>query len=79
MKMAELEILEPNVLLTHAHSDHADYVSFLHEKIPVYMRDIFHLILQAVEERSNRQIERDSILQRPHDKKDEPIKRKINT
>ena len=25
------------VLLTHAHVDHADYISFLHEDIPVYM------------------------------------------
>jgi ribonuclease J len=42
MKMAEREILEPEVdavLLTHAHSDHADYISFLHEKIPIYMGD----------------------------------------
>ena len=25
------------VLLTHAHADHANYISFLHEKISVYM------------------------------------------
>jgi len=24
------------VLLTHAHADHADYISFLHEDIPIY-------------------------------------------
>jgi len=33
MKMAERHILEPDidaVLLTHAYSDHADYISFLH-------------------------------------------------
>ena len=53
MKMAEREIVEPEVdavLLSHAHSDHADYISFLHEKIPIYMGETCHLILQAIEE-----------------------------
>ena len=84
MKMAEREILEPDVdavLLTHAHSDHADYISFLHENIPIYMGDTCHLILQAIEERSSRQIEREvlSYRERPYNKKAEPIKRRINT
>lgn len=84
MKMAERKILEPNVdavLLTHAHSDHADYISFVHEEIPIYMGETCHLILQAIEERSNRVIEREilSYKERPYNKKDEPIKRKINT
>jgi len=83
MKMAEREILEPDidaVLLSHAHahSDHANYISFLHEKIPIYMGETCHLILQTIEERSNRQIEREvlSYKQRPYNKKHEPIKRK---
>jgi len=82
MKMAEREILEPEpdtdaVLLTHAHSDHADYISFLHEKIPIYMGDTCNLILQAIEERSNRQIEREilSYKERPYNKKDDTVKR----
>jgi ribonuclease J len=84
MKMAEYEILEPNVdavLLSHAHSDHADYISFLHEKIPIYMGETCHLILQAIEGRSNRQIEREilSYRERPNNRKCEPIKRKIRT
>ncbi len=84
MKMAERKLVEPNVdavLLTHAHSDHADYISFLHEEIPIYMGETCHLILQAIEERSNRVIEREilSYKERPYNKKDEPIKRKINT
>ncbi len=45
------------------------------------MGETCHLILQAIEERSNRQIEREilSYRERPYNKKDEPIKRKINT
>jgi ribonuclease J len=79
--MAGREILEPDVdavLLSHAHSDHADYISFLHETIPIYMGETCHLILQAIEERSNRQIEREvlSCRKRPYNKKDEPIKTK---
>lgn len=82
--MADREILEPDVdalLLSHAHSDHVDYILFLHEKIPIYMGETCHLILQAIEERSNRQIEREilSYRERPYNKKAQPIKRKINT
>src|SRR5918996_4106072 len=84
MKMADREIMEPEVdavLLSHAHSDHADYISFLHENIPIYMGETCHLILQAIEERSNRQIEREvlSYRERSYNKKDDPVKRTINT
>jgi ribonuclease J len=84
MTMAGRKVSEPTVdavLLSHAHSDHADYVSFLHEKIPIYMGETCHLILQALEERSNREIEREilSFKKRPYNRKDEPIKRHINT
>jgi ribonuclease J len=84
MKMAQRQIVEPNidaVLLSHAHSDHADYISFLHEKIPIYMGNTCHLILQAIEERSNRQLEKEILTykKRPYNKKDDHIKRKINT
>lgn len=84
MKMAGRKIVEPNVdavLLTHAHSDHADYISFLHEDIPVYMGETCHLILQALEERLNREIEREilSYKPRPYNRKDSPIPREINT
>ena len=39
MKMAGRQLSELDldaVLLSHAHSDHADYISFLHENIPLY-------------------------------------------
>ncbi len=69
------------VLLTHGHADHADYISFLHEDIPIYMGDTCHLILQALEERSSRTLEKEvlSFRTRPYNRKEEPIKRKVNT
>jgi len=69
------------VLLSHAHSDHADYISFLHEDIPIYMGKACDLILRALEERSPRTIEREilSYKPRPYNKKEEPIRRKIKT
>jgi len=47
------------VLLTHAHADHADYISFLHQDIPIYMGETCHLILKALEERSSRTLEKE--------------------
>jgi len=68
------------VLLSHAHSDHADYISFLHEDIPIYMGSACHLILRALEERGSRTIEREILnyKPRPYNIKDKPIPRKIN-
>jgi len=68
------------VLLTHAHSDHADYISFLHEDIPIYMGSACHLILRALAERTQRTLEREILdfKPRPYSVKDVPIKRKIN-
>ncbi|MEX0657471.1 MAG: MBL fold metallo-hydrolase [Nitrosopumilaceae archaeon] len=84
MKMAGRKIVEPDidaVLLTHAHSDHADYISFLHEDIPIYMGETCLTILKALQERDDRDIEKEILdfKPRPSNKKDEPIERKINT
>lgn len=67
------------VLLSHAHSDHADYISFLHEDIPIYMGSACHLILKALAERSTRTIEREILdyKPRPYNTKDKPVQRKI--
>ena len=69
------------VLLTHAHADHADYISFLHENIPIYMGDTCHLILKALEERSSRTLEKEvlSFRTRPYNRKDPLIERTVNT
>jgi len=83
MTMAGRKPEKPNidaVLLTHAHADHADYISFLHEDIPVYMGSTCHLILKALEERSSRAIEKEILnyKPRPYNIKDKPIPRKIH-
>jgi len=84
MKMAGRKIYPPNVdavLLTHAHADHADYISFLHEDIPIYMGETCHLILKALEERSSRTLEKEILnyKPRPYSSKDKPVERTINT
>ena len=83
MVMAGRKPEEPDVdavLLTHAHADHADYISFLHEDIPIHMGSACHLILKALSERTSRTIEREILdyKPRPYSTKDAPIKRKIN-
>jgi len=45
------------VLLSHAHLDHSSYISFLHEKIPVYCGETCYLILQALHGAGSRNIE----------------------
>ncbi len=83
MVMAGRKPEEPDidaVLLTHAHADHADYISFLHEDIPIHMGSACHLILKALAERASRTMEREILdyKPRPYSVKDAPIKRKIN-
>ena len=53
------------VLLTHAHADHADYISFLHEDIPIYMGDTCKLILEAIQERGQRSFEKEILSFKP--------------
>jgi len=68
------------VLLSHAHADHADYISFLHEDIPIYMGAACHLILKALSERASRTLEKEILdfKPRPYSTKDAAIPRKIN-
>ncbi len=45
------------VLLTHAHADHANYISFLNKDIPIHMGAGCHLILKAIADRGARSLE----------------------
>jgi len=68
------------VLLTHAHADHADYISFLHEDIPIYMGETCKLILEAIQERSQRSFEKEILAFKPRtDKKADEVERDVRT
>lgn len=68
------------ILLSHAHADHANYISFLHQNIPVYCGETSKRILDAVDEQSQRSIESEvlNFKKRPLFRKDykkPPVKR----
>ena len=68
------------VVLSHAHADHANYISFLHKDIPVHCSRTCHRIITAVAEQSQRDIEHEILdyRRRPIKKTDRgvpPIKR----
>src|SRR4029077_1850753 len=70
------------VLLSHAHLDHSAYISFLHERIPVYCGETSLLILQALQEAGSRSIETELVdfKKRPIiDRKAPAIKREFRT
>ena len=72
------------VFLSHAHADHANYISFLHKDIPIYCGETCKNILDAVEEQSQRTIESEVVdfKKRPlyrSDYKNPPIKRTFRT
>lgn len=62
MFKAGREIKEPEVdavIVSHAHADHADYVSFLHRDIPIYMGQTTQNMIKAIQERSSGAIDRE--------------------
>ena len=72
------------VILSHAHADHANYISFLHEDIPIYCGETCKYILEAVEEQTQRDLENEvlNFKKRPlynKDRKNPPIERQFNT
>ena len=78
---AEEDLFVHTAVLSHAHSDHADYLSFLREDIPIHMGATTMDIISALEEEktSNVEFEITSYKERPVDRKTPPIKRKIST
>lgn len=72
------------VLLSHAHADHANYISFLHRDIPIYCGKTCKYILEAIDEQSQRNMENEvlNFKERPiykGDYKNPPINRTFNT
>jgi ribonuclease J len=68
------------VLVSHAHADHVDYISFLHRDIPLYMGSTCHTILRSIRDRAPRDFEREVLdfLPRPSKRGAKPVERKIN-
>lgn len=60
------------LFLSHAHADHANYISFLHKDIPIYCSEITKSVLEAIEEQSQRDIENEilNFKERPLFRKD---------
>jgi ribonuclease J len=72
------------VILSHAHADHANYISFLHEDIPIYCGETCKYILEAIDEQSQRDIESEvlNFKKRPlfnEDRRNPPIERQFET
>jgi ribonuclease J len=72
------------VVLSHAHADHANYISFLHKDIPIYCGETCKKILDAVDEQSQRNIESEVInyKERPiyrDNRRKQPIHRSFHT
>ena len=84
MTIAGRKCMEPDidaVLLSHAHADHADYISFLHPKIPVYMGQTTLMMLNAIDDNHQRDFEMEIInfLPRPSKRGERAIPRRIET
>lgn len=79
-KKAEVPAVQA-VLVSHAHADHVDYISFLHRNIPVYMGGTCYSILKAIQERAPRDFEREVLdfIPRPAKRGAKPVDRKIET
>jgi ribonuclease J len=72
------------VVLSHAHADHANYISFLNKDIPIFCGETCNYILEAVEEQSQRNIENEvlNFKKRPiyiAERRNPPIDRVVNT
>nr|HOP09284.1 MBL fold metallo-hydrolase [Candidatus Methanofastidiosa archaeon] len=72
------------VVLSHAHADHVNYVSFLHKDIPIYCGETCKRIIDAVDEQSQRTIENEvlNFKKRPifnSDRRNPPIERTFST
>ncbi|MFH1977961.1 MAG: MBL fold metallo-hydrolase [Candidatus Aenigmatarchaeota archaeon] len=72
------------VVLSHAHADHSNYISFLNKDIPIYCGETCKAILDAVNESTQRNIESEVVDFKPRpllrcNYRNPPIERKFNT
>lgn len=69
------------VVLSHAHGDHADYISLLREDIPVWMGETTHGIIECTEAEKSAAMEFEitEYAERPTQRNATKVKRKINT
>ena len=69
------------VILSHAHADHADYLSLLREDIPVWMGVMTKTILESIQDERNSDIEFEitHFKKRPINAKEAPVTRDITT
>jgi ribonuclease J len=78
------EPIVQGVILSHAHADHANYISFLHKDIPIFCGETCKYILESIDEQSQRDLENEvlNFKKRPiyrEEYKNPPIERKFNT
>ncbi len=69
------------VLVSHAHADHLDHVSFLREDIPIWMGETAMKITKSLEDERNSSVEFEitKFKKRPSEKSAPLIERKVNT
>jgi ribonuclease J len=68
------------VFVSHAHSDHADYISFLREDIPIFMGETTKRIIESIEEDRSASMEYEiTEFRRRPERSSEPIRRQVNT
>ena len=84
MFKAGREIKQPEVdavLVSHAHADHVNYISFLHKDIPLFMGHTTHNMLKAIQERSSDTIDNQILeFKMANGARGDPkLQRKINT
>lgn len=85
LKIMGREPEEPDVdavFISHAHADHINHVTFLNEKIPIYMGETAYGIVDAITESTGRKLDFEiiDVKQRPLiNRKAESVPRKIET
>jgi ribonuclease J len=77
----EQDVYVHGLVLSHAHSDHADYISLLREDIPLWMGEMTRTVIASIEDSKNSDLEFEitEFKRQPRERKDAPIARNITT